>query len=210
MLFRSLLRPQNGICTPYQISQSRVFYRFEYRDTTTVIKERATSWNRLVAAASTRPGEGALSEKQERLKKAKDTSRVVLEPGQSLVAELLCLLKAFGKSKDPWHLDEIQKVLKAADEDINLRPLPKNEGLRKFVEKGQFDDSDAEMVVKEAMEQWPEMENLTSDAVLQLKEGIQDGNGTFLEYRFIRGFLAEGSYRIMLGDAVNKIGRAHV
>lgn len=200
----ALLCPKNGICTPYQISQSRVFYRFEFRDATTSIKERATQWGRLITAISVRPGEGGLSAKQERLKKARDTSKVVLEPDQSFIVELLCLLKAFNKSRDPWHLNEFQKVLKAADEDINLRPLPKNIGLRKFVEDGsQFDVADAQMVVEEVAEQWPEVEDVNVDSVQMLKKAIQDGAGTYLEYRFLRGFLAEGCYRISIGDEVD-------
>ncbi|KFY54651.1 hypothetical protein V496_07231 [Pseudogymnoascus sp. VKM F-4515 (FW-2607)] len=202
----ALLCPQNGICSVYQIAQHRVFYRFEFRDATTAIKERGTNWNRLVEANSVQPGEGGLSAKQERLKKARDTSRVVLEPAQSFVSEMLCLLKAFKVSGDVWHLHELQKVLAAADNDINLRPLPRNEGLRKFIENDrEFNLSDAEMVVEEVAELWPEVENVTVDSVMMLRKGIQDGAGTFLEYRHIRGFLAEGSYRISIGDTVDTI-----
>lgn len=200
----ALLCPQNGICSVYQIAQNRVFYRFEFRDGTTAIKERGTNWNRLVEAMSVRPGEGGLSAKQERLRKARDTSRVVLEPAQSFVSEMLCLLKAFKGSGDIWHLHELQKVLTAADDDINLRPLPRNEGLRKFVEdSSEFNESNAEMVVAEVAELWPEVENMTVDSVMMLKKGLQTGVGTFLAYRLVRGFLAEGSYRITIGDTVD-------
>ncbi|OBT86750.1 hypothetical protein VE02_06281 [Pseudogymnoascus sp. 03VT05] len=200
----ALLCPRNGICTPYQVSQARVFYRYEFRDATTAIKERPTKWGRAISAISVRPGDGGLSLKQERLKKAKDTAKVVLEPEQSFIAELLCLLRAFQKSKDAWHLKEMQKLLTAADEDLNLRPLPKNAGLRKFVEgHDEFDASDAEMVVQEVTEMWPEVEDVTVDSVLKLRKGIQDGDGTYLEYRLVRGFLAEGSYRISIGESVD-------
>ncbi|KFZ03810.1 hypothetical protein V502_10644 [Pseudogymnoascus sp. VKM F-4520 (FW-2644)] len=198
-----LLFPMNGISSPYKIGQLRVFYRYEFRDATSAIKDRAASWNRLVAAVSVRPGEvgGTLSKKQERFKKARDSSRIVMEPDQSFISEVLCLLGAFKKSQNPWHLQQLTKVLAEADEDLNLRPPPQNKGLRKFVEDEDFTIDDAGDVVEEVLELWPEVEDVTIENVMKLKQGIQEGAGTFLDYRFIRGFLAEGCYRLSIDGA---------
>ncbi|OBT86018.1 hypothetical protein VE02_05559 [Pseudogymnoascus sp. 03VT05] len=88
-----------------------------------------------------------------------------MEPNQSLVSEVLCLLGAFKKTKNAWHLQELSKVLTEADDDLNRRPPACNDGLRKFVEDSDFTMSDADAVVTEVTIQWPEIEEVTVESV---------------------------------------------
>jgi hypothetical protein len=95
----ALLKPNHGICTPYQIGQDAVFYRWEFRDASTSIKARGVNWNRLVTNQAVRPGFGGRlpSAKQERYKRARDTTRFIIEPQQPLSNECLMLILAFKK-----------------------------------------------------------------------------------------------------------------
>jgi len=86
-----LLKPRKGICTPYQISVDYVSYRHEYKDATTAIIPRGPTWNKHVAAQTVRSRMSgkAPSEKQERFKQARDTTKNVVEPRQSFATEMI-------------------------------------------------------------------------------------------------------------------------
>lgn len=195
----ALLKPKNGLCSAFQIGQDHVFYRYEFRDSITSIKERSSSWNRLVAAESVRPGVNRpLSAKQLVYKKAKDTTRVLLPTDQSFLNEVLLLVSGFEKRQDPWFLEELRAVLCEADEDLKHTPLRRHAALRKFAEKGEdFNSEDATLLLEELADTWPEIVNVhsTKESVLRLKNAY-DTSKTLevIEYRLLRGFLAEGLF----------------
>ena len=193
-----LLRPRQGLCTLFQVAQRIVFYRHEFRDATTALNSRCANWNKLVALQSVCPGSSKTpSAKQERFRRARDTSKVILEPNISFSNEILCLAMSFKTSRDPWFLKEIQNVLVQMDEDLNARPLVANAGLRKFVNTDEvdFDEEDARAVVDNMAVQWPEVGNITLQSMMLLREGLVHAN-IFLEYRLLRAFLAEGCHRL--------------
>ena len=116
-----LLRPQQGLCTPFQGAQRIVFYRHEFRDATTVLNYRGSNWNKLATLQSVCPGSSKTpSAKQERFKRVRDTSKVILEPNISFSNEILCLTMSFKTSRDPWFLKELQNMLTQMDEDLNI------------------------------------------------------------------------------------------
>ncbi|KAH0548136.1 hypothetical protein GP486_008135 [Trichoglossum hirsutum] len=159
--------------------------------------------NKLVTAQSVRAGNAVPSIKDEKFKRANDTTKLVLEPNQSLANEVLCLSLGLKRSGDSWFLKELQYVFAEIDSDLNHRPLS-NSGLRKFVE-------DAEDAVGEIREQWPEILHVTPERILRLKEGLICSNA-FLEYRLLRAFLAKGTYRLkmcpgMSDDELSKVSR---
>jgi hypothetical protein len=216
----ALLKPRNGLCSAFQIAQDQVFYRYEFRDPTTSIRERSSNWNKLVAAQSVRPGiNRPLSSKQLLYKKAKDTARVLLPANQSFLNEVLLLVSGFEKVQDPWFLEELKAVLSEADEDLKFTPLPRHTALRKFAEKGEeFCDDDAILLQEELGDTWPEIDkaHCTKESILLLKEAY-DTSETLevIEYRLLRGFLAEGLYVVSkkiqdddtaeLGEAVEAV-----
>jgi hypothetical protein len=135
----ALLQPRNGLCTPYSISRDFVFYRAEFRDNTTDIKNRHTNWNLRVVHHSVRPGldSAPLSQKQEKFKRTKDPVKLVFDPNLSLCNEIASLAASYNHTKKPWYLQEIKSVLEAVDGDLNYRPLSENVSLRLFVEAEQ-------------------------------------------------------------------------
>lgn len=192
-----LLKPKSGLCTPHTVAQVSVFYLAQFRDGTAVQRDRGREWNALVKteinlqAQRTAP---RLTEKQENFRRANDTTKPVLHPKMSFSNELTCLAKAFEKSKQPWHLDQLIRTMKEQDEDLAYAPPPSNKSLRKLLDPAQlehFNMLDAQGVVEEVANLWPEV-RLTSEVVLGLKDGLYSG-GQVLEYRHIRGFLAYGT-----------------
>jgi hypothetical protein len=79
-----LLRPKLGLCTPFHVGQKESFYLPVFRDETTDLKQRVPAWNQLVVKQALRPSNRVLSAKQMAYKKARDTSKVVLEPKVAL------------------------------------------------------------------------------------------------------------------------------
>ncbi|KAI9771649.1 MAG: hypothetical protein M1840_001864 [Geoglossum simile] len=174
-----------------------VFYRYEFRDLTTAIKQRGPNWNKLVTAQSVRARDTVLSIKEEKFRRAQDTTKVILEPNQSFANEILCLSLGFKRSKETWFLKELQNVFAEIDGDLNYRPPRRNAGLRKFIEEEEFSEEDARAVVEEVKGQWPEIVDITTERILRLKEGLICSNA-FLEYRLLRAFLAEGTYKLKM------------
>jgi len=201
----ALLKPNLGVCTPYQIGQDAVFYRWEFRDASTSIRARGVNWNRLVTNQAVRPGFGGRlpSAKQKRYKPARGATRFTVEPQQSLSNECLMLILASQKNKDKWFLTELQDVFAEVDADPRYRPPPTNKALRLFVEgEEELSAEVASDVVDEIQEQWPEVEDVTADRVIRLKRGMIQ-SGIHLEYRLLRGFVAEAMYRLAHHFAVS-------
>ena len=57
-------------------------------------------------------------------------------------------------------------------------------------------------VVDEMQEKWPEVEDVTVDRVIRLKQGMIL-SGIHLEYRLLRGFVADAMYRLAHHSAVS-------
>jgi hypothetical protein len=201
----ALLKPRNSLCSAFQIGQDQVFYRYEFRNSITAVKERSSTWNKLVAAESVRPGVNKpLSAKELVYKKVKDTTRVLLPTNQSFLNEVLLLVSGFEKRRDPWFLEELRAVLCEADEDLKYTPLPNHNALKQFAEKGRdFNIENAVTLLEELADTWPEIVDVhyTKESVMRLKEAY-DASETLevIEYRLLRGFLAEGLYVVANAD----------
>ncbi|KAI9675767.1 MAG: hypothetical protein M1817_001134 [Caeruleum heppii] len=75
----ALLKPRSSLRTSHQIARDRVFYRFEFRDNSTSIKDGEANWNERVLAQSVRPEKDkAPSAKQFQFRRAQDSARVLL------------------------------------------------------------------------------------------------------------------------------------
>lgn len=164
----------------------------EFRDGTTSIQERGSDWNKLVLAKAVRVGLGkAPSAKQEHFKRARDTTKVVVEPNQSFVNEVVFLMKAFAKSQDLWLLKELQQMLAEADDNINCWPAASNASMPKFVTTGQeFNAADAQILIDEFVDQWLEVKELIIVRIIPLKKELEEACME-LEYRLVRAFVAE-------------------
>lgn len=190
-----LLKPARGLCTPYHIGQKEVFYLAMFRDHTTALRNRGPNWNRLALAHAIKPpSEGEPSQKQEKNRKARDTSKVVLDPTQSIRNKILCLVAGFAQTKDVWHLKELERVLEQADTDLEHQPPIENEMLHAFL------DNDREMIADdlealrlEIQTMWPDLTDVSIEGLESLKLGLR-GTGQVLEYHLLRPFIAEGCW----------------
>ena len=74
-------------------------------------------------------------------------------------------------------------MLKQADADSPHCPPPENKGLRAFADNQmvEFTEIDAQMVVNEVEALWPEVEHLTVDRVMRLKQ-LLEGQETDIKY----------------------------
>ncbi|TAQ83551.1 hypothetical protein B7494_g8125 [Chlorociboria aeruginascens] len=191
----ALLEPSLGLCTPYIIMQTKVFYLPAFRDNTTAKKERGPAWNQLVTtAAASHSRTEQLSAKQATFKKARNTTKIVLEPKASLMNEISCLTDCFLATGEVWHLKELQAVLEQAQTDLQ-DPPPGRPVLHKFVHNDErFEKEDPESMIEELRELWRELEIDATDILLLKEQLVQEG--LYLEYRLLKPFLAEASYQL--------------
>lgn len=191
-----LLRPKLGLCTPFHVGQKECFYLPVFRDETTDLKQRGPAWNQLVAKQALRPSDRVLSAKQMAYKKARNTSKVVLEPKVALQNEISCLAECFAKTGEMWHLEELASILQQADEDLIYIPPASNTAMRKFVDnEEEFADGDAALMVEELGQLWPDLEGIDATDLEMLKEALVRVD-IVLEYRLMRPFLAEAFFQI--------------
>jgi len=194
-----LLRPKLGLCAPYHIGQKYCFYLPMFRDGTTDFKQRGPAWNSLVMKQAFRPSDAAPSQKQLAYKRARNTSKVVLEPRVSLQNAISSLVECFAKSGQTWHLKELKTILEQADDDLAFVPIAENIAMRKFVcndeEFEEGDEGDAAVMVKELHALWPDLTEITAPDLATLKAVLVQQN-LFLEYRLLRPFLAEACFQI--------------
>jgi hypothetical protein len=192
----ALINPKNGVCVPHQISQGVVFYRSQFRDNTTDIKNRGPNWNTKVAFHSMKPEliAASLTEKQQKFRHARDPVKLVFNPKVSFSNELLTLGACYRHTKNPWYLKEIQAVLRAVDSDPNCRPLLENAGLHIFVEsKEPIDEEQSQMVVRDFLKMWPGTKHIVAENIKTLQH-VMLKERLHLEYRFIKPFLTEACW----------------
>ena len=191
-----LLRPKRGLCTPYHVGQKECFYLPIFRDNTTDLKQRGPAWNQIVAKHALRPSDRELSAKQIAYKKARNTSKVVLDPKVALQNEILCLAESFAKTGEIWHIQELASILEQADEDLIYIPPASNTAMRKFVDnEEEFEDGDAILMVQELGQLWPDLEQIDATDLEMLKGDLIRGDIT-LEYQLIRPFISEAIFQI--------------
>jgi hypothetical protein len=192
----ALLRPRLGLCTPFHIGQKGCFYLPMFRDETTDLKLRGPAWNKLVAKQSLRPSDGVLSSKQLTFKRARNTTKVILEPKVSLQNEICSLIECFGKTGEMWHLKELVSVLEDADDDLIFSPPASNTAMRKFIDNDdEFEGEYPALMVKELGQLWPDLKGIDATDLLILKEQLVRQH-LVVEYRLIRPFLSEACFQI--------------
>ena len=189
---------RSGLRKPYNISQQEVFYFDEYRTDETTVPLRAKGWNLLVKKDAIKGVDVAnLSEKQKAFRRATETSRLICEPAQSFTNDLVGLTAAFSIKKDPVILSQLRNLLSDFDPDLeNTSTLRDCPNLHLLLDKDEtLSKEELDGVVEEAASLWPEI-YVTTDAVNDLKTGLLESK-VVLEYRCVRGFLAEGCSRLM-------------
>ncbi len=170
-LRRVLLKPKTGLCTPHTVSQIEVFFLKDFRENVGQFKLRGPAWSKLVSDVALSFAQTAEipSAKQQRYRRAKDITKLVLEPGMSFINELVALTLSFERYRQPWHLQELRSVLEVVQEDIRFQPMPAYWGLRKFADLGEvLTEEDAEKVVEDVQDLWKDVA-VTVSAVLKLK-----------------------------------------
>lgn len=114
-----LLKPENGYRTPYMIAQNLVYYRHEYRESSTSDKARGPAWNRLVSAAALRATPSVKpTVKEVQFRKAKDVAKIIFHPHRSIRNELLQLALMYQSNPDQTFINQMRAVLQAADADL--------------------------------------------------------------------------------------------
>jgi hypothetical protein len=191
-----LLRPRLGLCTPFHVGQKECFYLPVFRENTTSLSKRGPAWNQLVAKQALRPSERELSVKQMAYKKARNTSKVVLEPKVALQNEIMFLVECFSKTGEMWHLQELVSVLEQADEDLTFIPPASNMTMRKFVDnEEEFEQEDPARMIEELGQTWPDLVEIDAIDLSMLKEELVRAD-IILEYQLIRPFLSEALFQL--------------
>ena len=112
------------------------------------------------------------SKKQEQFQRAREATKFVVKPQQSLATKVVSLDLGFKKTQDHWYLNELQTVLAEADAGLNCRPAPTNEGSRRFTESDGFSMDDAAQVVQELQRQWSEIQDAAVDNIIRLENAL--------------------------------------
>jgi hypothetical protein len=176
-----------------------------FRDHTTSFKNRGPQWNQLVMAHAIQTPEKEPSQKQQKNRRARDTSKVVLNPTQSIRNEILCLVAGFAQTKDIWHLEELERVLEQADTDLTYQPPLENRKLHDFLDnEREMTMVDLDILRSEIETIWPNLADVSLEGLEALKDGLRS-SGIVLEYHLLRSFLAEGCWRFA-NDGENRDG----
>jgi hypothetical protein len=156
-----LLLQKDGLCTPYKVGQPAVFYMSMFRSDTTAQKKRPADWNAECMRHALKATENPTAEQntQSRLQRAKDATKLVLPPMQGVSNEIAALTSAYTLGRDPWCLDQLEKILVEMDDDLVMAPA-ENTALRMFVDLGMEEEETAQ-VEDEDMDQ--EEENSFSE-----------------------------------------------
>lgn len=134
----ALARPGYGLCTPCQIGQISVFYRHEFRDATTNIRDRGPAWNSLVKEYSARKigtVDKPPTETQKRFQRARDPVRLVFNPN-IVGKELLMPAAEYKRTKNGYILDEIKKFIEKLGDDSVDRIVEHMQSIRLFLDEG--------------------------------------------------------------------------
>ncbi|KAI1622783.1 hypothetical protein EDD37DRAFT_667558 [Exophiala viscosa] len=166
----ALLMPENELCTPYALAKDDIFYRHEYRNTEKSVKARRSSWSKKIAQHSAQVGR-----------------RMPASVGEVIVE----LCEGCG--------NDMKKLLAKADADIAYRPLRSNTALRVFVdaEAVDFKEETAAEVLQEVATLWPDIEGMTAERVLVLKQLMARHDAEIKKFQ-LKGLLAEGMHRLGL------------
>ncbi|KAL9085736.1 MAG: hypothetical protein Q9165_007485 [Trypethelium subeluteriae] len=201
----ALLNPQKELCTPHVVSCKEVFYLPMFRDETTVIQQRGPNWNRKIREVTGQAtGAQLLSEKQNRYRRARDTTKITLDPLQSFGNEILALTSAFDHSREPWLLKALGTVLEQVNIDLKFRPLPNNTIMRKFVDsQNHLTMEEAQQMKMELVERWPGIQSISTESLMKLHYGIRIcSKDLLLECSLLRPFLIDGAHRLQTAPAM--------
>jgi hypothetical protein len=200
-----LLKQHAGLCTPYMVAQDRVFYLSAFRDETNDLKHRGKNWNDMVAKHAILSSENAPSVKRIQMSKGRDQTKFQVGPTASLKNEILTLSTSYELSNNIQFLQELEKVLEYADQDLKHVPVH-NEHLRRFVdavdEEGQDEElftlQDAMNMVEEIKVCWPDVQ-VAPEKLYLIQRGMTFGR-VVVEYRTLRPFLLESLYQLQRED----------
>ncbi len=137
-----------------------------------------------------------LSSKQEASERARNTTEVDLEPKLALQNEISCLIESFAETGNKWYLEKLSSLLEQVDKDlVNMPPISNKAMLKFFDSEEVFAEGDAALMVKELAQLWPDFKEIDAADLEVLKEGLVKF-GLYLEYGFLRPFLAVGVFLI--------------
>ena len=195
--FGVLLNPSRGLRQAYVIKQDDVFFFDEFRDESTNINDRRGGWSaKVLEQVNHNVGELPATEKQQRFKRARDQTKLILEPKVSFANELLLLTALWKEFKQPWVLQEMVDLIEMVETQPGCKKAA-NEIMNKFLNfEEQFTMEDAEGMSMEYLEMWPESgETVDPDYLVYLRSAISKSELDF-EQQDLRGFIAQGMYEL--------------
>jgi len=142
-----------------------------------------------------RPADGALSEKQIAYKRAKNTSKVVLDQKVGLRNEICCIVECFAATRQMWHLQELEFVLQQADKDLEYMPPIENVAMRKFVDNEEvFEEGDAASMIEEIRHLWHDVRIGATELAILKEQLVEDD--IQLDYRYPEtGYLQDFTFQ---------------
>lgn len=205
-----LPEPATGICQAWKINQTMVFYRHEFRDTSTDNSKRPANWGRIITGVSNGVINDARSGKGlPRIKRMEDLGCLNSSTEESLISTLETLYAAAShdESTHSFVFKEMKDALERACPDLASQPeLPDHSALRDFCEPPNHDSEDcgwttekAEEVAKSVQQMWPHIEHVNAASILELKKTLDEhvnarAGQERLGYYYIDGFIADGCY----------------
>ena len=136
------------------------------------------------------------------------SGRITLDTVRSLANELSCHAKAFAISKEPWHLEEMKRILVEADPGLKDAPPPENVYLHKFVDPAvtSWSDIDSQHFIDEMETLWADLvlgkignkdidnvEIISPGRVTSIKKCITDSRA-FVEYHILPYFISQACF----------------
>ena len=201
LVLSALIPEHSGLSRPYNIKQELVFYRSEFRDNNKSNRNRKKSWNEMISAHCCQfSHDAALDRKHQNYRRAQDTGKVIVEPFESLLANLNIHMSVFRVAPAAYLLHEMKTALERADVDLLSKPYFEHDSLVAFVDKTfeEFleEEDAADSLITEAQSLWPEMQDLDPARVLLLKECFELAE-VELSYYMLPGLLGEGMARLV-------------
>jgi hypothetical protein len=196
----ALLRPHEGLCTPFPAPQEQVFYLPRFRTADSKSRNRNRGWNLCVlnallqASGDNDETQTGLTSKQKRLIQKIDALRIQFHPNISLKNEILGCMARFNHSHNRNDLEQMLSILQLVKSETQER-LPQNEVLHLFVESDNVISMEqAGKFIEELTALWPQFQAspvLTADNVLLVHKALiyLRTDTEYLEYSELRNFI---------------------
>lgn len=208
-----LIMPRNGLCQPYPVPSDQVFYRYEYRESSTTADTRWLNWMRNISDAidttlASRPPRrspaptvsSAGDQDRGRLTppagRPGDTeAQGCVDPQVTLIGDAKSIAEMLHSQTQPGFLKEVEDIIREINQ-TDLVPSAEKKGLIDFVSpQTQMTDTIAAEVKTDIESSWPLIGPVTIETIQKLWD-LMHKHEVKVRYDHLHGFFLYVLFRL--------------